>query len=77
MGTAYESSPFKDLGFKDPNGTQRNYKGNVRWTGFNGLIEYVGNENIKTEYNYTLSQPDWKDLQIRELKKGYESHSLR
>jgi hypothetical protein len=40
-------------------------------------IEYIGNENIKTEYNYTLSQPDWKDLQIRELKKGYESHSLR
>ena len=42
VATAYESSPFKDLGFKDPNNTQRNYKGNVRWTGFNGLIEYVG-----------------------------------
>ena len=40
-------------------------------------IEYVGNENIKTEYNYTLSQPDWKDLQLRELKKGYESYSMR
>ena len=40
-------------------------------------IEYVGNENIKTEYNYTLSQPDWKDLQLKELKKGYESYSMR
>jgi len=46
VATAYESSPFRDLGFKDPNNTQRNYKGNVRWTGFNGLIEYTGTENF-------------------------------
>jgi hypothetical protein len=46
VATAYESSPFKDLGFKDPNNTQRNYKGNVRWTGFNGLIEYVGSDDF-------------------------------
>ena len=40
-------------------------------------IELVGPTNIKTEYKYTLSDPDWKELQIEELRKGYESHRLR
>ena len=40
-------------------------------------IELVGPENFTTEYKYTLSDPDWKELQIKELRKGYESHSLR
>ena len=40
-------------------------------------ITIVGSENILAEYNYSLSDPNWKDLQIQELKKGYESHSLR
>ena len=40
-------------------------------------ISIVGSENILAEYNYSLSDPNWKDLQIKELKKGYESHSLR
>ena len=40
-------------------------------------ITIVGSENILAEYNYSLSDPNWKDLQIKELKKGYESHSLR
>ncbi len=40
-------------------------------------IEYNGNENLKTEYNYSLSDFDWKQKQITELSKGYESHSLR
>ena len=40
-------------------------------------IELTGSENIVAEYKYNLSTPDWKDLQIKELKKGYESHSLR
>jgi hypothetical protein len=40
-------------------------------------IELIGPTNITAEYKYTLSDPDWKELQIKELKKGYESHSLR
>lgn len=40
-------------------------------------IEIVGSENIMTEYDYNLSDSNWKDLQIKELEKGYESHSLR
>jgi hypothetical protein len=40
-------------------------------------IELIGPTNIATEYKYTLSDPNWKELQIEELRKGYESHSLR
>ena len=40
-------------------------------------IELIGSENIATEYKYNLSHPTWKELQIEELRKGYESHSLR
>lgn len=40
-------------------------------------IEIIGQENLKKEYNYTLSDNNWKNLQIEELKKGYESYSLR
>ena len=40
-------------------------------------IELIGPTNITTEYKYTLSDSNWKELQITELRKGYESHSLR
>jgi hypothetical protein len=40
-------------------------------------IELVGAENIVTEYPYSLSDANWKELQITELRKGYESHRLR
>ena len=40
-------------------------------------IELISPTNITTEYKYTLSDPDWKELQITELRKGYESHRLR
>ena len=40
-------------------------------------IELIGSENIVKEYRYTLSDTNWKELQIEELRKGYESHSLR
>jgi len=40
-------------------------------------IELIGPTSITTEYKYTLSDIDWKELQIQELRKGYESHSLR
>ena len=44
--TAYESTPFNNLGMDDPNGTQRYYIGYNNWTGVNGLVEYVGSENF-------------------------------
>lgn len=44
--TAYESTPFKNLGMDDPNGTQRYYIGYNNWTGLNGLIEYVGSDKF-------------------------------
>ena len=40
-------------------------------------IELIGPTNITAEYKYTLSDSNWKELQIEELRKGYESHSLR
>jgi len=38
------------------------------------IIEY---QNLKIDYDYTLSDKNWKAIQIKELEKGYESHSLR
>ena len=74
--TAYESSPFKNLGMDDPNGTQRYYIGYNDWTGINGLIEYVGNDKFSAvlqvgsttqkyqlEHFYT-TQPDTKSRKI-------------
>mgnify|MGYP003319095787 FL=1 len=42
-------------------------------------IEITNGEEKATScsYKYTLSDSNWKDIQIQELKKGYESHSLR
>ena len=40
-------------------------------------IELTGQYNTKTIYDYELSDSDWKQIQIKELLKGYESHSLR
>lgn len=40
-------------------------------------IEVTGTKKTKVEYNYYLDDDNWKQLQIKELKKGYESHSLR
>ena len=37
---------------------------------------HVGRE-YSCEYNYTLKDSNWKDIQLQELKKGYESHTLR
>ena len=37
-------------------------------------IEY---QNYRVNYDYTLDDKNWKAKQIKELKKGYESHSLR
>lgn len=40
-------------------------------------IEIKGSDKIETEYKYSLSDSNWKTIQIKELRKGYESHSLR
>ena len=40
-------------------------------------IQITGDKNIENVYNYSLSDSNWKELQINELRKGYESHSLR
>ena len=40
-------------------------------------IQITGDEHIENTYDYSLSDSNWKDLQINELKKGYESHTLR
>jgi hypothetical protein len=40
-------------------------------------IQITGDKNIENVYNYSLSDSNWKELQIKELRKGYESHSLR
>jgi len=37
---------------------------------------HVGRE-YSCEYNYTLEDPNWKQIQLKELRKGYESHTLR
>jgi len=40
-------------------------------------ISIVGNKDISCNYNYKLSDQNWRQIQIEELKKGYESYSLR
>ena len=42
----YEASPFKKMGWDNPNGSQRYYIGYVDWTGFNGLMEYTGSDKF-------------------------------
>ena len=40
-------------------------------------IQITGGKQIENVYNYSLSDSNWKDIQINELRKGYESHTLR
>ena len=40
-------------------------------------IQITGDEHIENVYNYSLSDSNWKEIQINELRKGYESHTLR
>tara|TARA_B100001564_G_C20638851_1_gene671048 strand:- start:412 stop:1536 length:1125 start_codon:yes stop_codon:yes gene_type:complete len=40
-------------------------------------IKITGGKQIENVYNYSLSDSNWKDIQINELRKGYESHTLR
>ena len=40
-------------------------------------IEVIESENVSCEYPYTLNDKNWQQIQMNNLKKGYESHSLR
>ena len=40
-------------------------------------IHTIGSYSIQCEYPYSLDSDDWKKIQMEELRKGYESHSLR
>ena len=40
-------------------------------------IEVIEGQTTDCEYSYSLESPDWKQIQIESLKKGYESYSLR
>ena len=39
-------------------------------------IETIGTENVIGEYPYNLSSDNWKQIQIDNLRKGYESRNL-
>ena len=40
-------------------------------------IHIVGTRSYENEYPYTLESADWKNIQIKNLKEGYESRSMR
>jgi hypothetical protein len=40
-------------------------------------IEVIEGQTTDCDYSYSLESPNWQQIQIESLKKGYESHSLR
>ena len=40
-------------------------------------IKTMSNRTIECEYPYTLDSDDWRQLQIKSLRQGYESRSMR
>ena len=40
-------------------------------------ITVTDKENVSNDFPYTLESSDWKQIQLKELKKGYESRSMR
>ena len=46
VDTAMKQIRLKILGMDNPNGSQRYYIGHVNWTGFNGLVEYTGSDQV-------------------------------
>ena len=40
-------------------------------------ITVTDKENVSNNFPYTLESSDWKQIQLKELKKGYESRSMR
>ena len=40
-------------------------------------ITVTDKENVSNHFPYTLESSDWKQIQLKELKRGYESRSMR
>ena len=40
-------------------------------------ITVTDKENVSNDFPYTLESSDWKQIQLKELKRGYESRSMR
>ena len=40
-------------------------------------ITVTDKENVSNDFPYTLESSDWKLIQLKELKRGYESRSMR
>ena len=40
-------------------------------------IHIIGSRSYENEYPYTLDSEDWKNIQIKNLREGYESRSMR
>ena len=40
-------------------------------------IEVFDGQTTNCDYSYSLESPDWQQIQIESLKKGYESYSMR
>ena len=40
-------------------------------------IHIIGSRSWENEYPYKLDDENWKEMQIKTLKEGYESRSLR
>ena len=40
-------------------------------------IKIIGKDSVDCDYPYSLNDDNWKEMQIKKLKAGYESRSLR
>ena len=40
-------------------------------------IEVIEGQTTDCDYSYSLESPDWQQIQMESLKKGYESYSMR
>ena len=40
-------------------------------------IKIIGEDSVDCDYPYSLNDENWKEMQIKKLKAGYESRSLR
>jgi len=40
-------------------------------------IEILAQQTVHCEYPYTLDDKEWQEIQMKTLRKGYESRSMR
>ncbi len=65
MKLAFQDKPFLEV--------YENMKSNLNIKS----IHIIGTRSYENEYPYTLESADWKNIQIKNLKEGYESRSMR